>query len=173
MKGGTMDNKLLKAFLAFLIVARQNGYAGGAEGVTILRGGKQFKFDDAGFSYWDTYYGFDPFAGQELVWAHDVGWMWAMNYYGGLLKDICYHQKELPRDEANKVYEFLKTALCQVKVETPYRGPKNYSKRDWVYENEWEVRSSVEEFCGSERIFHKNILVYRGDYHGGLLKDKS
>lgn len=167
-----MDSKLLKAFLSFLIVARQSGYAGGGKGITILRGGKQFQFDDAGFSYRDTYYGFDPFVGQELVWAYDVGWMWAMNYYGGLLRDICYHQKELPRSSANKVYEFLRIALCQGKVEIPYRGPKSYSKGEWVYKNEWETGSSIREFKGTERIYFKHILVYRGDYHGGFVKEE-
>ncbi|OIO48254.1 MAG: hypothetical protein AUJ32_01005 [Parcubacteria group bacterium CG1_02_40_82] len=172
MKGGIMDSKLLKAFLAFLIVARQNGYIGGAEGAAIFRGGKQFKFDEAGFSYWDTYYGFDPFVGQELVWAYDLGWVWAMNYYGGLIKDICCHQKELPRASAKEVYEFLRAALCQAKIEKPYRGPKSYSKGDWAYKNAWRSGSSVEDFCGSERIFYKNLVVYRGDYHGGFIKGK-
>jgi len=166
-----MDDKVLKAFLAFLIVARQkNGYVSGVAGSSILLGGKQYKFEEAGFFYQDTFYGFDPFVGQELVWAYDIGFMWAMNYYGGLIEDRGLISGKMIWQE--ETYKFLKKALLGSRIETPFRGPNHFSDGEWAYKNEWDVGSNISSFKGIERIYYKHASVYSGDYHGGFVKEK-
>lgn len=84
----------------FLVRAKISSYAtGGESGERRLPdGGKEFSFDSNGYRYRDTYYGLNPFSGEELVWRKDQ-LMWSMNYYGGVISD---------KISAIDVYKFLK-----------------------------------------------------------------
>lgn len=160
-----MDNELKKHFLYFLGWARRNhGYASGAKGENLLRGGSEFRCERGQFSYWDQYWGFNPFIGQEMVWHGDIGWLWGMNYYGKAMI-------ETQRASAQEIFKFLKSALLNSKF--MFRGPRTYAQGDLVYETECEAPSLLDRFCGTERIYYKNVLVYRGEYHGGFIGQKS
>lgn len=154
----------------FLMKARQNTYAGGKEGQNLIRGGKQFIYDCGNFLYYDTYYGFDPFVGQELVWSHDGGFLWAMNYYGGLVVP----DRGWATNNAVKVYDFLKSALLLISAKSPYRGPTRYTDTsgEWAYENVLDPGSNIGRFSGQEYIYFEGILVYKCDYHGGIVKGR-
>ncbi|MFH0852311.1 MAG: DUF5680 domain-containing protein [bacterium] len=164
-----MNAKQRKSFLSFLFWARRtHGYAGGAKGDNLLRGGKQFTCSRGVFSYGDTFLDQDPFIGQETVWHADRGWLWGMNYYGAMLRA----GKRTLVVSAEETYMFLKFALLECDVTAPYRGPKSHAEGNWVYENEWTPWSKLERFCGTEAIFYKGILVYQGEYHGGVIGTK-
>ena len=159
----------------FLLKAKRSTYASGAKGQTLLRGGQQFYFQDGILSYWDTFYGFDPFIGQELVWSHDQGLVWAMNYYGGLIHDLIHDNFDAPRASPDKTYEFLKKALLASDIKAPFRGPKHFSDGQWlqwVYENDCSTVNGIGEFYGTEDISYKSLVVYRCNYHGGFVKEK-
>jgi len=72
----------------FLARAKASTYAGsGEEGERILGdGGKEFAFEENGFSYRDKYFGFNPFSGQETVFENDKI-VWVMNYYGRIASE--------------------------------------------------------------------------------------
>jgi len=160
-KGGFMNAKLRKSFLSFLFWARRrHGYAGGAKGNVLLRGGRQFICSRGKFLYWDDIWCFNPFIGQEMVWSNESGWIWGMNYYGRMTQ---------PSDF---VYLFLRSALLRCDVYMSYRGPKSYTEGEWVYETTLEPWSNIIRFCGTEFIYRKGVIVYRGEYHGGIIKGK-
>lgn len=156
----------------FLIRAKQNTYASGAKERNLLGGGKQFYFKDGILSYWDTFYGFVSFVGQELVQHRKKGFIWAMNYFGGLIFDKETSHTEMPRASSDETYGFLKKALRSPNIKAPYRGPAHFSDGEWVYKNEWKAGSSIREFKGTELIYYKHLLVYRCDYHGGFIKEE-
>jgi hypothetical protein len=73
--------------------------------------------------YRDRYYGWDPFAGEEVV-TKDGKVIWLMNYYGRCLPDGV---------TPSQVYGFLSKALAEVTEETPYRGPEKYMENGFMY----------------------------------------
>jgi len=152
-----MDNKVL---LKFLIKAKQNTYARGGEGgeKILADGAKEFSFKENLFYYRDRYYGYNPFAGQEVVFYQNKA-IWVMNYYGKILSNIV---------SAKEIYNFLKTALLKIDHKKPFRGPSNLSNNNFKYKN--KAQGNLEEFKGLEKIYYKKDLIYQLDYQGGLVK---
>ncbi len=74
---------MLMNLASFLVQARLAGYATSGEGGErdTEDCGKEFYFDEEELKYRDRYYGFNPFAGEELVWCARRP-IWLMNYYG-------------------------------------------------------------------------------------------
>ena len=70
----------------FLIKAKVSGYATGGEGkeIKLDDGGLKFLYKEKDLVYSDIYYGFNPFAGQELVRKGNKV-IWMLNYYSGNL----------------------------------------------------------------------------------------
>ena len=80
-----------------------------------------------------------------------------------------YHGKMLSKNiSAKKCYGFLKTCMKKLPVDFPVRGPKEFEKKDFRYENKW--KGDLESFVGKEIIFYKGEKVYECNYHGGLIK---
>ncbi len=69
----------------FLVTAKLAGYATGGEGgePDSADRGKAFHYADRALAYRDRYYGFNPFAGEEVLW-HDSRPVWIMNYFGSV-----------------------------------------------------------------------------------------
>ncbi|MFZ5390728.1 MAG: DUF5680 domain-containing protein, partial [Patescibacteria group bacterium] len=109
----------------FIIIAKQKTYAtGGSAADNLLAdGSKVFVYQEDEYNYQDKYYGYNPFSGQEIVW-HKNNLVWVMNYYGQVLSG-----------EANpkEVYSFLRSALLEVRVVRPFRGPAEFVRGDWEY----------------------------------------
>ncbi len=146
----------------FLVKAKVNTYATSGEGgERILEdGSKELVYEEGGFKYRDRYFGFGPFAGEEIVWK-DGRPFWAMNYYGSPVSGAV---------PAEKFYEFLKRALRKVTREKPFRGPDNFKEGDFEYINESE--GGVGDFAGIEMILCRGEEVYKLSYHGGFIKTK-
>ncbi|OGZ33397.1 MAG: hypothetical protein A2Y98_03695 [Candidatus Portnoybacteria bacterium RBG_19FT_COMBO_36_7] len=158
-----MNAKERKALLLFLFWARQNhGYASGVKGTKLAKSGSEFRCSCKKFSYRDQVWCEDPFIGQEMVSHDDQGWIWGMNYYGRTLKS----NQKVKRDA---IFAFLRSALMECNKKWPHRGPKMVIQGVWVYENERDIIGSLDNFCGTEKIFYKGVLVYRGEYHGGII----
>ena len=71
-----------------------------------------FRYEEGGYVYRDSYIGGEQFAGEEAIWknGHVV---YAMNYLGRVLGDTFSG-------------EFLKEALRLADMAMPYRGPEYY-----------------------------------------------
>jgi hypothetical protein len=146
----------------FLVKAKIFGYAtGGESGERRLPdGGKEFEFESEGFRYRDIYYGFNPFAGQELVW-HKEQIIWTMNYYGAMTSD-----KIAPQD----IYKFLKKAMVKIELDRPFRGPNSFSHGKFSYQD--KSFGDINGFKGRETISIAGNEVYYLVYHGGLINDE-
>ena len=134
----------------FLLKAKTQGYASSnSKYVELLNGSKEFIFEEPPFRYRDLYYGFNPFAGLEVVW-HDAVVVWVMNYMGGVFQEAT----ELCPPE--KIYDFLKLALKEPNPVLPLRGPAMFklnqelNKNEFTYRN--SVRGDISAFSGIEKI---------------------
>ena len=156
---------------AFLVEAKKRIYASEREYNVNADLSKEstIQFDD--FIYKDHYYGFNPFAGQEMVYnAGEVPSfqqtpLWCMNYYGRILPSSTILSIDI-----TDIYAFLREALLLVSEEKPFRGPSWHERGEFQYVNETE--GSLDLFTGLERIFHQRQEVYHLNYHGGIIRAK-
>ena len=113
---------LPEGFRNFLVKAKRHTYASPVNNeVKLEDGSKRLTFSEGFLVYIDTYYGFNPFIGQELVLLQNKP-IWGMNYSGEIVS---------PNLKSEEVYAFLKEALGQVSVTFPFRGPQQYQNRNF------------------------------------------
>ena len=142
---------------AFLVSAKKETYAegGGDVGRTLPDSVRELSYSKGDLVYRDRYYGWNPFAGEEVVTYRDRV-VWLMNYYGRC------HEGWV---DASHVYGFLVKALRRVTEKAPYRGPEVYEEDDFKYT--CSINGSSKSFWGSEKILHRGEDVYWLVFHGG------
>lgn len=145
----------------FLVEAKSNTYASEEKGKEKIleNGDKEFVYENGEWKYRDRYFGFNPFAGEEVVWINKKI-IWVMNYYGGVISD---------KIDVKQVYQFLKKALRTIKAEKPFRGSTDFMEEDWEYKN--LINGAVDNFNGVEMIYFKKEKVYELKYHGGIVAE--
>ncbi len=151
-----------KTLVGFLCKARKHGYAGDGKYTDMEMGKRVFTYHSeeskaSGFLYRDTYYRFNPFCGQELIWKGKEP-IWAMNYFGAVTDG-----RLLPE----YVYEFSKKALFHASP-GDLRGPRYFQEKEFSYSNIWD--GEIFKFRGTEFILLKGQRVYECEYHGGLIQ---
>ena len=148
-------------FRRFLVRAKLAGYAtkgeGGERDSADL--GKEFHVAEGDLAYHDRYYGFNPFAGEEVVW-HGPRPVWAMNYYGSVTS---------AEPTPEQVFEFLKRAMQRVSVDRPFRGPDRFAEQSFDYTD--ESSGDLDRFTGTEVIRFDGRPIYSLCYHGGAISD--
>ena len=72
--------------------------------------------------------------------------------------------------KANPVYEVLRGALKEIPEDAPYRGPKEYVHKDFIYSNKW--KGIIERYSGEEEICQGQISLYKASYRGGLIDQR-
>ena len=145
----------IKGIIEFLIKAKKATYAGDGNTTNSSRPcSHDLKYFEDNFEYYDSYFGTDPFIGEEALWSNGEI-IWSMNYAGRKL------DKEFE-------YGFLKEALLLVNSENPFRGPDEYSNGDYNYM--CETIGDFEWFQGYESITFQGKLVYECYYHGGIVR---
>src|SRR3989344_8152746 len=118
-----------------------------------------YHFEKGDLIYHDTYFGARDFIGEEVVYK-DGEPVWAMNYYGFILK---------PEASTKEVYNILRPALMQEYNDIlPVRGPKEYKEGESIYRN--SVEGGLKRFSGTEEIELKGEKVYNCWYHGGAIE---
>ncbi len=111
-------------------------------------------------TYRDSYIGHFRSRGMEVVRFKDKP-IWASNYGGGMT-DGHY-------DLANETFDFLKKAFVQKdKSFQSMRGPSELKEGDWLYT--YKQAGNVEEFSGTEEIYHKGVLVFYHKISGGIIE---
>ncbi len=144
-----------KRIIEFLIRAKRATYAGkGAETASSRPGSHDLVCREGELMYYDTYLGGDRFAGEEALWISDVP-VWSMNYAGRVIGE-------------GFSGDFLKAALLRVPEEEPFRGPREYTERDYTYR--CGADGDFEWFQGKETIHRRGLLIYECFYHGGLIR---
>jgi Domain of unknown function (DUF5680) len=149
---------------SFLAAAKKATYAAQGDEASVtpaFLGSKQLEFTDGPWHYRDVYYGFQSFAGLEVVerWGRPV---WAMTYVGGVVNS----RATVP--QVRILYGFLRAALREVPSTHPFRGPPLYRTGSLQYVCEWS--GDVGNFCGTERILLGTRRLYSLNFSGGSVR---
>jgi len=157
----------LDDLVAFIIRARNHGYAGSAEKIKNPQrpGFKEFRpYAEGDFEYVDSYSGHYFAPGQEVVRSKGIP-VWNMAYNGGMLPQ--FHGN---LEFAKQTFDFLKQALARVDHTRPFRGPNCFVLSPFIYIDNSE--GDISNFKGTERIYWSLREVFRQDYIGGLIIHK-
>jgi len=146
-----------------LVKAKTNTYASGSErNVTTQRPEfDELEFKEGDWEYRDSYCGFFRAPGQEIVRFKGEP-VWNMSYDGGMLEEF-HGDKEF----AVQTFKFLQTAMRNIDINKPFRGPNNF--KDDVYEYIMEVNGDIKSFEGTEKILFKGKAVFVQNFMGGLI----
>jgi hypothetical protein len=155
-----MQDLSLEQLDAFIVKAKVATYIGdGATSPSCRLGSHDLEFRDGEFAYLDSYFGGTDFIGQEVVYYKGEP-VWAMNYYGCILRP-----EMIGAAEAGRI---IQQSLRAMYREGRFLGGFEYDAGDGVYTdtNEGDVAS----FTGKEWITRERARVYELVYHGGLIK---
>jgi hypothetical protein len=144
----------------FIVKAKAATYVGGGEHAPSSRPGSiDLLFEDGPFVYLDSYYGGSDFIGEEVVYCNNQA-IWAMNYYGYILKPDL-----IDAATAGKV---IKASLSALYTEGRFLGGFEFESGGYVYTDTNEGNAA--HFTGKEWISQQGVQVYELVYHGGLIK---
>lgn len=145
----------------FIVKAKSVTYAGGGEksAISTRKASHDLTYESGEWNYIDSYFGGTDFIGQEVVWRQGAV-LWAMNYYGRILRP-----KIIDAKMAGRV---IQRSLSTLYKEARFLGGFTHQVENMVYvdTNDGDFRS----FTGVERIYSDGVEAYRLDYHGGLIK---
>ena len=154
----TVDRQALHAFI---VRAKAATYVGNGEPADPCRpGSHDLRFTEGKWSYHDSYFGGTDFIGEEVVYFEDKP-VWAMNYYGRMLRDDLL--------TATEAGQMIKTSLSRMYQDGRFLGPFEYTESDLTYTDTNE--GSVEAFRGREFIRRGQAIAYELLYQGGLIRD--
>ncbi len=151
----------LEALHAFIVEAKAHTYVGsGTPSLAHRPGAHDLEYHHPPFAYLDSYFGGADFIGEEVVYCEGQP-VWAMNYYGRLLRPDL-----ITAAEAGQI---IKASLTEMYREGRFLGGWRYETHGSLY-----VDTSTGEFTaftGREWIERGREVVYELVYHGGLIKD--
>jgi hypothetical protein len=146
---------------AFIVRAKAATYVGDGEQVTPCRtGSHDLRFSDGKWEYHDSYFGGSDFIGEEVVYFAGKP-IWAMNYYGRILRDDL-----LTGAQAGQM---IKASLSHMYREDRFLGGFEHVENDLTYVDASE--GNVDSFQGREIIRREQEIAYELVYHGGLIRD--
>lgn len=151
----------LHALHAFIVRAKAATYVGDGEHVAPCRpGSHDLRFADGEWSYHDSYFGGADFIGEEVVYFGEKP-IWAMNYYGRILRDDLL--------TAAQAGQMIKASLSRMYQEGRFLGGFEHIEKDLTYLDTSE--GNPERFHGREIIRRGQEVAYELLYHGGLIRD--
>jgi hypothetical protein len=151
----------MHALNAFIVRAKATTYVGKGEHVKPCRiGSHDLRFTDTGWEYHDSYFGGTDFIGEEVVYF-DGKPIWAMNYYGRILRPDLL--------TAEQAGQMIKASLSQMYQQGRFLGGFEHMENDLSYADDSE--GNTDSFHGRECIRRGPELAYELLYHGGLIKD--
>lgn len=151
-----------EALQQFLIDSNKAGYAGGDEKKWIKEpdGSTTIPFEKGEWRSHDNFFGGEPYGGRVIVF-HQEKPQWMMVYYGWVEEGV----------NTDNVYGILRNALMQMPEDAPFRGPKEYKEGEFTYSNSWS--GDVERYSGEEQITQGENVIYKANYMGGLVDQRS
>ncbi|MFA5246674.1 MAG: DUF5680 domain-containing protein, partial [Candidatus Micrarchaeia archaeon] len=129
----------------FLYSSHLNGYSSGNRGTLQKDGSRTVAYSKGNWEYQDNYFGGNPFGGREVVFFNGKP-LYLMSYYGALSAGVV---------DIERVFCFLRKALCGSPKANPYRGPKSFCLGSLAYRNNWS--GSLSGFSGEEAIWRMEI----------------
>jgi Domain of unknown function (DUF5680) len=145
----------------FIVCAKAATYVGDGEHATPCRpGSHDLRFSDGEWAYHDSYFGGTDFIGEEVVYFAEKP-IWAMNYYGRILRDDLL--------TAAQAGQMIKASLSRMYKEGRFLGGFEHMENDLTYVDTNE--GSADSFHGREFIRRAQEIAYELVYHGGLIRD--
>jgi hypothetical protein len=146
---------------AFIVRAKAATYVGDGEHVTSWRtGSHDLRFSEGVWDYLDSYFGGTNFIGEEVVYFAGKP-IWAMNYYGRILRDDL-----LTTAQAGQM---IKASLSRMYKQDRFLGGFEYRKNDLIYFD--SSQGNADSFQGREFIRRAEEVAYELLYHGGLIRE--
>jgi hypothetical protein len=156
-----MNEEFLQNLTAFIVRAKAATYVGNGEHAPSCRpGSHDLKFADGDWFYLDSYFGGRDFIGEEVVY-HSGKPIWAMNYYGHILRNNL-----ITPAQAGRV---IKASLSEMYKEKRFLGGFHYLYEGFAYTDTSE--GAAKSFRGREFISQNGETTYELFYHGGLIQD--
>lgn len=157
-----LNNVNNKALKQFLIDTNNAGYANGDREKWIKEpdNSTTITFKKGPWKAHDNFFGGEPYGGRIIVFYKNKPY-WIMVYYGWIIKEF----------ESNLVYGVLRNALMEMPEDAPFRGPNEYKQNEFTYSNTWN--GEVEKFSGMEQITQGKNLIYKANYMGGLVNQRT
>lgn len=144
----------------FIVRAKAATYVGdGKPSPSCRAGSHDLQFVDGDWVYLDSYFGGSDFIGQEVVWFAGQA-VWAMNYYGYILKP-----ELLSAAEAGQM---IRASLSRMYQENRFLGGFRHQEKSLVYVD--TSQGTVDHFSGREWIERDGVRAYELLYHGGLIQ---
>ena len=146
---------------AFIVRAKSATYVGDGQQVASCRpGSHDLHFSEVKWDYPDSYFGGSDFIGEEVVYFTGKP-VWAMNYYGRILRDDLL--------TAAQAGQMIKASLSRLYNQSRFLGGFEHVENDLTYVDTNE--GNTDSFHGREFIYFAKKLAYELVYHGGLIKD--
>jgi hypothetical protein len=146
---------------AFIVRAKAATYVGSGEHVAPCRSGSHdLRYSDGEWAYHDSYFGGTDFIGEEVVYLAGKP-IWAMNYYGRILRDDLL--------TAAQAGQMIKASLSRMYKESRFLGGFEHVEEGLTYVDTSE--GSAASFQGREFIRRGQEIAYELVYHGGLIRD--
>jgi len=140
----------------FLYLANAHGYGSPEVNEERRQNGEHvITFAQDGFEFRDTYYGGEPYSGQEVIFANGRA-MWAMQYRGRIMQG----------EDVEPIYAFLGKVLTGPKLGLP-RGVDGTVADGLTYQ--FEMDGELDEFTAREIISRGKNVVYSAEFLGGLV----
>lgn len=144
----------------FIVTAKRATYVGDGEKANPSRpGSHDLTFAQGAFTYRDSYFGGTDFIGQEVVW-HEGEPVWAMNYYGCILRPDLI--------DGARAGATIKAALSEMYGHGRFLGGFRWEGAHGTYEDTSE--GDTAHFRGREHILVGGTVAYALDYSGGLIR---
>jgi hypothetical protein len=154
-----MTDVQLEQLREFIVEAKAATYVGGgARSMPYRPGAHDLRYHKGAFSYLDSYFGGADFIGQEVVY-HEGQPVWAMNYYGHILKPALI--------TAAEAGQMIKESLSRMYGEGRFLGGFQHVAGELTYLD--SSGGDLTSFIGHERIVRGCTSVYELMYHGGLI----
>jgi hypothetical protein len=146
---------------AFIVRAKAATYVGGGRASAACRpGSHDLQFREGAFHYLDSYFGGADFIGEEVVYYEEKP-VWAMNYYGRILRP-----ERISGEETGRM---IKKSLTRLYQEERFLGGFIFTDGEDTYHDTNE--GGVNSFSGREWIEREGVRVYELVYHGGMIKE--
>jgi hypothetical protein len=146
---------------AFIVRAKAATYVGDGQQLTPCRtGSHDLRFSEGAWGYHDSYFGGSDFIGEEVVYFAGKP-VWAMNYYGRILRDDLL--------TAAQAGQMIKASLSRMYKQDRFLGGFEYSENDLIYID--SNQGNTDSFQGREFIRRAEVVAYELLYHGGLIRE--
>ena len=157
-----MEDEFLEDLNKFIVRAKSVSYVGdGLPAAASRSGSHDLKFSEGDWSYLDSYFGGRDFIGEEVVY-HRGKPVWAMNYYGQILRPDL-----ITPAQSGQV---IKASLSKMYLEGRFLGGFEYSTDGFSYTDTSD--GEVSSFRGRESISRLGKTAYELFYHGGMILDE-